>query len=95
MKYLLSLLVALVIADGLITQFLIKDGLARGGNPFLEPFVGETGFMALKVVGALVSALILWDIYRRYPRLATVATSCFVVSYGLIVLWNMSFFLAA
>ena len=94
MKYLLGLLVVLVIGDGLVTQFLIRDGLAREGNPFLEPIVGETGFIVLKVAGALVSALILWDIYRRYPRLARVAASCFVVAYGLIMLWNVSFFIA-
>ena len=49
-KILLGLLVVFVIADGLITQLLIRDGLAREGNPFLQPLVGEPGFIILKAV---------------------------------------------
>ncbi len=95
MKYLLGLLVALVISDGLLTQFLVTNGVAREGNPLLEPIVGEAGFMVLKVVGALLCALILWDVHRRFPKVALIATSCFVVGYGVIVLWNLSIFALA
>ena len=90
MKYLLGILVLFVIADGLLTHFLITNGIAREGNPFLQPIVGKTGFIVLKVVGAFLCALILWDIYRRYPRVALISTSCFVVCYAAIVLWNLS-----
>ncbi len=95
MKYLLGLLIILEIADGLLTNFLIKGGLAREGNPFLVPIVGETGFIVLKVVGVLLCAVILWDIYRRFPRVALVTTWCFVVFYGVILLWNLSLFALA
>jgi hypothetical protein len=57
--------------------------------------VGENAFIALKVVGALLCALILWDIYRRFPKLAVIATWCCVVIYGGIVLWNSSVFILA
>ncbi|MDD5127711.1 MAG: DUF5658 family protein [Dehalococcoidales bacterium] len=90
MLILLGLLVAFVIADGLITEFLINGGIAREGNPLLEEWVGKQGFILLKVVGSLACAYILWDIYRRFPRVALVSASCFVVAYGLIVLWNLS-----
>ena len=90
MLYLLGLLVALVIGDGLITHFLVTDGIAREGNPLLQPLVGQAGFIVLKVVGALLCAVILWDIYRRHPRLALISTSFFVVFYGVIVLWNVN-----
>jgi hypothetical protein len=93
MKYLLGLLVILVVLDGLLTQGLVNGGLAREGNPLLRPLVGEAGFIVLKVVGALLCAFILWDIYRRFPRVAIIATSCFVVAYGAIVLWNSSLFI--
>jgi len=94
-KILLGLLVVFVIADGLITQVLIRDGLAREGNPFLQPLVGESGFILLKAAGALLCAFILWDIYRRFPRVAVIATWCFVAAYGVIVLWNSSLFILA
>jgi hypothetical protein len=82
-----------VVADGLLTQFLIDGGLAREGNPFLQPLVGDVGFIILKVAGALLCAFILWDIYRRFPRVAVIATWCFVAGYGVIVLWNSSLLL--
>ncbi len=90
MKYLLGFLIVFVIVDGLLTNFLVNSGLAREGNPFLQPLVGDIGFIILKAVGALVAAVILWDIYRRYPRVALISTWCFVVFYGAIVIWNLS-----
>jgi hypothetical protein len=93
MFWLLGVLVACVIMDGVITELLLAHGLAREGNPFLEPIVGQAGFMLLKTVGALVAAFILWDIYRHWPKLATIAAWVLVSAYGIIVLWNTSLFL--
>lgn len=95
MKYLLGILIAFVVADGLITELLVSGGLAREGNPFLAPLVGDIGFIILKVVGSLLCAFILWDVYRHFPRVAVIATWCFVAAYGVIVLWNSSLFLLA
>lgn len=93
MKYLLVTLVAFVVLDGLLTELLVNGGRAREGNPFLQPLVGDVGFIILKVVGALICAFILWDIYRRFPRVAVIATWIAVVGYGIIVAWNSSLFL--
>lgn len=90
MKYLLGLLILLNISDGVLTNHIIKLGLGREGNPFLLTLVGQPYFIIIKVVGVLLCALILWDIYRRHPRLALVSTSCFVALYGVIVFWNSS-----
>ncbi len=95
MKYLLITLVAFVILDGLLTELLLGDGLARESNPFLQPWVGDVGFMVLKIVGALLCAFILWDIYKRFPRMALITTWIAVVGYGVIVAWNSSLFLLA
>jgi hypothetical protein len=93
MKYLLGVLVSFVILDGLVTELLVGGGLAREGNPLLEPLVGNIGFMVVKAAGALVCTVILWDVYRRFPRVAIWATWCFVAAYGLILAWNSSIFL--
>lgn len=93
MKYLLGFLVILVVLDGFLTQGLINGGHAREGNPFLQPLVGDIGFIILKVAGALLCAVILWDIYRRLPKVAVIATWVFVAAYGIIVLWNSSLFI--
>jgi hypothetical protein len=95
MTYLLGALVALVVSDGLISQFLVRHGLGREGNPFLETLVGKDTFLIIKVLGVLLCALILWDIYGRRPKLAVITTLCFVVLYGGIVLWNLYVFLIA
>ena len=92
-KYLLTALVALVTLDGVLTEFLVGNGAARELNPFLEPLVGEFGFMVLKIAGALLCAFILWDVHRRYPRLGIIATWVAVVGYAAIVLWNTSLIL--
>jgi hypothetical protein len=95
MKYLLGLLIGFEILDGVLSHFLIKDGLAREGNPFLVSIVGEVNFLILKVVGVLICAFILWDIYKRFPRLALISTSCLLALYVVIVIWNSSLFLMA
>jgi hypothetical protein len=91
--YLLAALVVLVVSDGLITRFLVRQGLAREGNPLLVPIVGEQSFLAIKVLGALFCALVLWDIYRQRPKLAVASTIGFVALYSGIVLWNLLVFL--
>ncbi len=44
MKYLLILLGGLEISDGIITHFLVGNGLAREGNPLMESIVKEGNF---------------------------------------------------
>jgi hypothetical protein len=93
MVYLLITLVSLVVLDGLLTEYLVPGGKAREANPLLEPLVGQTGFMILKILGALLCAFILWDVYRRYPKVAIIATWVAVAGYGIIVIWNTSLIL--
>jgi hypothetical protein len=88
--YLLIVLICLVVTDGLLTEYLIDGGGVREGNPFLEPLVGETGFMLLKVFGSLLCAFVLFDIHRRYPKTAMITTWIAVVGYFAVVLWNTS-----
>ena len=88
MRYLLGTLIALVVSDGLISHVLVRRGLAQEGNPFLQTLVGGGNFLVIKVLGALLCALILWDIYKRWPKLAVITSLCFVVLYSGILLWN-------
>lgn len=90
MKRLLVLLSLLVIVDGVVTEFLVKNGFGREGNPVLVDLVGTKVFLILKVVGALLCALVLWDIYKKWPKLAVISTSCLALGYSAIVLWNLS-----
>jgi len=92
MRWLIGTLVVLVVTDGLISNFLVGHGLGREGNPFLQTLVGEGSFLVIKIAGALVCALILWDIYKKWPKLAMISSACFVVLYAGIVIWNFWLF---
>ena len=90
MKYLLTFMIAFVILDGVLTEYLIATGRAWEANAFMAPLVGNVGFMLLKIFGSLFCALVLWDIYTRHQKLAIVAAWIAVVGYGVIVAWNTS-----
>ena len=95
MVSLLATLVLLVVSDGVITQFLVRTGLGYEGNAFLKSLVGKEAFILLKVVGALLCAFILWDMQRRWYKLAFISTVCFVLLYSGIVFWNLFVFFFA
>lgn len=83
-------LFALVLADGIVTEYLIAHGLASEGNQILAPLVGTSMFLPLKAAGAALAIFILWDISKFHSRIALVASCCFVAVYSAIVFWNVS-----
>ena len=95
MKYLLLLLSGLEISDGIMTNSLVGNGLLQEANPLMTSIVGDGDFLLLKVVGALLSALALWQIYRRFPRLALTTTSSVLLFYSAVLAWNLGVFLGA
>jgi len=92
-EYLLGTLLSLVVADGLISQYLIKNGLGQEANPLLRILVTENNFLVVKMCGAIICVLILWNIARRLPRLIFIFSACFVGLYTALVLWNVTVFL--
>ena len=89
MRLLLGTLVSLVIADGIISRFLVSHGFAREGNPFLQSWINGDKFLLLKVLFSLLAALILWDMFKHNPRLTYISTTVFVVLYTFIVFWSL------
>jgi hypothetical protein len=92
-EYLLGTLLSLVVADGLISQFLIKGGLGREGNLLLRVLVAENNFLIIKMCAAIICVIILWNIARRLPRLIFIFSACFVGVYTAILFWNIAVFL--
>lgn len=93
--YLTVLLVALVIADGLLTQSVVDAGLGREINPFLQSLVSNGNLIGFKIAGAIICSFILLDIYRRHSNLAIISTSALIAAYTGIVYWNTFSFVAA
>jgi Domain of unknown function (DUF5658) len=86
-------LFGLIVADGLITQFLITGGQAREANPFLQAWVSQNMFLAIKISGAFLITLFLWIKYNSMPRLIYAITTVFLVFYTAVVFWNLIVFL--
>ena len=88
-RILLGSLFAAIVADGVITRFLVYNEFAREGNPFLEYWVLDDKFLTIKILGGLLAAMYLWSIYRRHPKLSVCFSSMFLSGYTFIVLWNL------
>jgi len=88
-RILLGSLLAAIVADGVITKFLVLNGFAYESNPFLHFWVGEDVFLTIKLLGGLLAALYLWSIYKRQPKLSICCSSLFLIAYTFIIFWNL------
>lgn len=89
-RYTLYTLFCVIVADGLITQFLVAGEHGSEANPFLRAWVGQGWFLLIKVSGAFLATLLLWINYNRKPRPVYAITVTFLVFYTVVVLWNLS-----
>ncbi len=94
MRLMLYTLFGLIIADGLLTNFLVTNGHGIEANPFLQAWVGKDIFLTIKVSGAFLATLILWIKYNRKPKPIYRITTVFLVVYTGIIFWNLFVFLA-
>ena len=95
LKLLLITMVALVVADGIISMFLVAQGLGHEGNPLLRAWIRNDAFLGIKLAGGLLAAFLLWNISKRYPRLSFAVTICAVMFYTVLVFWSIFIFLFA
>jgi len=93
MRLMLYTLFGLIVADGLLTKFLVIEGHALEVNPFLQAWVGQDLFLAIKVSGAFLVTLLLWIKYNAKPKVIYIITAVFLAFYTSIVFWNLFVFL--
>jgi hypothetical protein len=92
-RYTLYALFCIIVADGLITQFLVTGGHGSEVNPFLRAWVGQGWFLAMKVSGAFLATLLLWINYNVKPRLVYTIAVVFLAFYTIVLFWNLFVFL--
>ena len=93
---LLVILVGLVVADGAITRFIIKNRLGVEANPLLQDWVQSDTLLIIKLAGSALAALILWRLYLKSHKIGWVRTSFFVVLYSALIIWNIiAFYIAS
>lgn len=88
MRYMLYTLFALIVADGILSNFFITQGLGWEWNPFLKNIVGSQEFLSIKACGAFLIIVIMWEIYKKRPAIAFTSGLCFLVLYTGIIYWN-------
>ena len=92
-KHLLVVMFCLVVADGILSNYLISSGYGYEWNPFLVSIVATDSILLLKVVAAIISMFLLWNIYNKRPIMGAVSITLIVITYTGIVYWNINAFL--
>jgi hypothetical protein len=93
LRLMLYTLFALIVADGLLTQFLVKGGYGSETNPFLRTCVGQDMFLAFKVSGAFLVIVYLWFKHSGHPKLVFTVTLAALTFYTVIIFWNLLVFM--
>ena len=91
-RYTLYVLFGIIVADGLLSQFLVTGGYGLEANPLLAPLVGGESFLAIKISAAFLATLMLWIKYNTRPRLVYTITVVALGFYTTIVYWNLFVF---
>ena len=89
MKYLLVSLGGVEVWDGIITHILAGSNLVSEANPLMAPIVKQGDFLLFKVIGAFLCVLILWYLYKWFPKVTLAVTSGIFVFYMAVVIWNL------
>jgi hypothetical protein len=89
-KFLIPLIVILEAADGILTYTAVGKNLVREANPLLYATAGNTSFLIMKICGAFLSALLLWLVYRRFPKISYITCSIIMLLYTSIYIWNIT-----
>jgi hypothetical protein len=89
MRLMLYTLFSLISADGLITRFLVTNGHGQEANPFLQAWVGQDLFLAIKISSAFLVTLLLWMKYNAKPKIIYSFTVVFLAFYTSIIFWTL------
>lgn len=92
-RYTFYSLFCVIVADGLITEFLVAGGHGSEVNPFMRALLVQGWFLAIKVTAAFLATLLLWINYNARPRPVYIITAVFLAFYTIILFWNLFVFL--
>jgi hypothetical protein len=94
-RYTLYTLFGVIVADGLISQFLVTGGYGLEGNPLLMSMVGSGEFLDIKISGAFLATMFLWIKHDTKPRFVNTVAVAALVIYTAILYWNLFAFVLA
>jgi len=94
-RFTLYALFGAIVADGVISQFLVTGGQGSEGNPFLTSWVGGESFLGIKISAAFLATLFLWTKHNEKPRLVNTIAVVALATYTAILYWNLFVYLFA
>jgi hypothetical protein len=94
-RHVLCVLFGVIVADGVISQFLVTGGYGSEGNPLLISWVGGQSFLVIKIAAAFLVTLFLWIKYNARPKPVYTVAVVALGFYTAIVYWNLLAFLLA
>jgi hypothetical protein len=90
MLFVLLMMAQFQIWDGIITQVFVNNRVATEANNIVAPMVHGGSFLSVKLAGVAVLLLLLWFIYKRFPRVALTAASFVTLFYAGVIIWNFT-----
>jgi|WetSurMetagenome_2_1015567.scaffolds.fasta_scaffold690961_1 hypothetical protein len=91
-KLYIPLFVVLEIVDGILTYALVGKEMVREANPLLYDTAGSCSFLIMKILGAFLSAILIWLLYQRLPKLGLITSFVIMMFYASICTWNIHIF---
>jgi hypothetical protein len=88
MAGLLVVMVCASLLDAIATQRLVTHGLVVEGNPMMAPLIPAGHFVLVRILGILICGVVLWLLYKRFPRVALTALMGVIFIYTAILVWN-------
>jgi hypothetical protein len=88
MIFVLLLMAQFQLWDGVMTHVFVRRGLAMEGNALMSSLVYGGDFLFLKVLSVAILALVLWLVFKRFPRLAIWSTATVAIFYLGVITWN-------
>jgi hypothetical protein len=74
--------------DSILTYSAVGKGVVNEANPVLKSFIGTESFILMKISGSIVSSLLLWFVYKRFPKIGVTATITILIFYLIVLIWN-------
>jgi hypothetical protein len=75
--------------DGWLTCLLVSRGLAQEGNSLVQSIAVDGSYVWIKILGAVICGLALWQLSLRFKNLA-MAVMCAVSGFYVAVFaWNL------
>jgi len=84
----LALVTIFQLWDGIMTHVLVKNGVVGEYNTLVYGLIINGQFLLIKIISPIIISLVLFSIYRYFPRLVLTTATIITGFYSAVLLWN-------